>query len=100
MKNLPGQKDAPPPWAGDAARQLIRRAKRATRLKFPAEEKSRIMLEGERAEVSVAELCRREGIHPTMYYQVAEGLHGRQAKHACVATPSFFAEGCALPPAS
>ena len=27
------------------------------------------MLEGVRAEVSVAELCRREGIHPTVYYK-------------------------------
>ncbi len=37
--------------------------------KFPAEEKIRILLEGIRAESSVAELCRREGIHPTVYYQ-------------------------------
>ena len=27
-----------------------------------------ILLEGIRAEISVAELCRREGIHPTVYY--------------------------------
>ena len=55
--------------AGETARQLIRRAKRASRRKFPAEEKIRIVMEGIRAEVSVVELCRREGIHPTIYYK-------------------------------
>ena len=54
---------------GETARQLIRRAKRASRRKFPAEEKIRIVLEGIRGEVSVVELCRREGIHPTIYYK-------------------------------
>ena len=52
---------------GETARQLIRRAKVASRRKFPAEEKIRIVMEGIRAEVSVADLCRREGIHPTIY---------------------------------
>jgi transposase len=46
----------------------LRRTKQITRRKFPAEEKIRILLEGIRAELSVAELCRREGIHPTVYY--------------------------------
>jgi transposase len=54
---------------GETARQLIRRAKQATRRRFPAEEKIRIVMEGIRAEVSVADLCRREGIHPTIYYK-------------------------------
>src|SRR5579862_814431 len=54
---------------GETARQLIRRAKQATRRRFPAEEKIRIVMEGIRAEVSVADLCRREGIHPTVYYK-------------------------------
>src|SRR5579863_3876217 len=36
---------------GETARQLIRRAKYATRRKFPAEEKIRIVMEGIRAEV-------------------------------------------------
>jgi len=58
-----------PARAGESARQLIRRAKQASRRKFPAEEKIRILLEGIRAEVSVVELCRREGIHPTIYYK-------------------------------
>lgn len=55
--------------SGDTPRALIRRAKQATRRRFPTEEKIRILLEGVRAEVSVAELCRREGIHPTVYYK-------------------------------
>ncbi len=62
-------KGTSPARAGEGARQLIRRAKQATRRKFPAEEKSRILLERIRAEVSVVELCRREGIHPTIYYK-------------------------------
>jgi transposase len=55
--------------SGDTARALIRRAKQASRRRFPSEEKIRILLEGVCAEVSVAELCRREGIHPTVYYK-------------------------------
>jgi len=54
---------------GETARQLIRRAKQASRRRFPAGEKIRIVMEGIRAEVSVADLCRREGIHPTIYYK-------------------------------
>jgi len=33
--------------SGETARELIRRAKRASRRKFPAEEKIRILLEGD-----------------------------------------------------
>ena len=55
--------------SGDTARALIRRAKQASRRRFPSEEKVRILLEGVRGEVSVVELCRREGIHPTVYYK-------------------------------
>lgn len=55
--------------SAETARELIRRTKRATRRKFPSEEKIRILVEGIRSEVSVAELCRREGVHPTVYYK-------------------------------
>ena len=55
--------------SGETARALIRRARQASRRRFPSEEKIRILLEGLRAEISVAELCRREGIHPTVYYK-------------------------------
>ena len=60
-------------WQAEArtqeTRQLIRDIKRITRRKFTAEEKIRIVLEGIRGEVAVSELCRREGIHPTIYYK-------------------------------
>ena len=46
----------------------VREIKRATKRKFSAEEKIRIVLEGLRGEDSLASLCRREGIHPNLYY--------------------------------
>ena len=55
--------------SAETARALIRKTKRATRRRFPTEDKIRIVIEGVRGEVSVAELCRREGIHPTIYYK-------------------------------
>jgi len=55
--------------SGETARVLIRRARQASRRRFPSEEKIRILLEGLRAEIPVAELCRREGMHPTVYYK-------------------------------
>ncbi len=48
---------------------IVREIKRRTRRKFTAEEKIRIVLEGLRGEESIADLCRKEGIHPTMYYK-------------------------------
>jgi len=60
---------AGPARSAETARALIRKTKRATRRRFPTEEKIRIVIEGVRGEVSVAELCRREGIHPTIYYK-------------------------------
>lgn len=47
----------------------IRDIKRKTRKKYSAEEKIRIVLEGLRGEVSIAELCRREGINQNLYYK-------------------------------
>ncbi len=48
-----------------AVREIRRRARR----RFSAEEKIRIVLEGLRGEMSVAELCRREGIASNLYYR-------------------------------
>jgi transposase len=48
---------------------IVRDIKRKTRRKFTAEEKIRIVLVGLRGEESITDLCRREGIHPTMYYK-------------------------------
>jgi len=47
----------------------VRDIRRQTRKKYSAEEKIRIVLEGLRGEDSIAELCRREGIAPNMYYK-------------------------------
>jgi transposase len=48
---------------------IVREIKRKTRRKYSAEEKIRIVLEGLRGEESIADLCRREGIHPGIYYK-------------------------------
>ena len=48
--------------------KIVREIKRRTRRKFSAEEKIRIVLEGLRGEETIAELCRREGISPNLYY--------------------------------
>lgn len=47
----------------------VREIRRRTRRKFSAEEKIRIVLDGLRGEMSVAELCRREGIAANLYYR-------------------------------
>ena len=47
----------------------VREIRRRSRKKYSAEEKVRIVLEGLRGEVTIAELCRREGIHPNMFYK-------------------------------
>jgi transposase len=47
----------------------VRNIRRATRKKYTAEEKVRIVLEGLRGENTIAELCRKEGIHPNLYYK-------------------------------
>ena len=51
--------DATTQAQGEAAK-LIRKLRHETRSKFSAEDKIRIVLEGFRKEVGVAELCRRE----------------------------------------
>jgi transposase len=51
------------------AKNVVQQIRRATRRTHGAEEKIRIVVEGLRGEISVAELCRREGIAPTVYYR-------------------------------
>ena len=48
---------------------MVRDIKRATRRKFSADEKILIVLAGLRGEDSIAELCRREGLHQNLYYR-------------------------------
>ena len=50
---------------GDRVAKDIRRA---TRRRFSAEDKIRIVLDGLRGEDSIAELCRKEGIAQGLYY--------------------------------
>jgi len=52
----------------EAVEGKVREIRRKTRRKYSAEEKIRIVLEGLRGEESIAELCRREGIAPNLYY--------------------------------
>jgi transposase len=53
---------------------VVRQIKRNTRRKITAEEKIRIVLEGLKGEESIAEICRREGIAPSMYYKWSKGF--------------------------
>lgn len=52
---------------GGAAR-FINHIRRKTRKRVSAEDKIRIVLEGFRKELPVADLCRREGINASVYY--------------------------------
>ena len=55
-----------------SAEQTVCDIRRQTRRKYNTEEKIR-MVEGLRGEASVAELCRREGINPNLYYTPRRG---------------------------
>ena len=48
---------------------MVKEIKRNTRRKFNSEEKIRIILEGLRGEDSSANICRKEGIAPSIYYK-------------------------------
>jgi len=50
-------------------RDVVKEIRRQTRKKYTPEEKIRIVLEGLRGEISVLELCRREGIAAAVYYK-------------------------------
>jgi transposase len=51
-----------------SSERIVKDIRRATRKQYSAEEKIRIVLDGLRGEHSVAELCRREGIAESLYY--------------------------------
>ena len=51
------------------AKNIVTEIRKATRRKFSAEQKIRIVLEGLRGEIPVSELARREGLAPTVYYR-------------------------------
>jgi transposase len=54
--------------------RLVRDIRRATRKQYSTEEKIRIVLDGLRGEVSIAELRRREGIAESLYYSWSKGF--------------------------
>ncbi len=53
----------------ESAQTTVRRIRRKTRKQYGAEDKIRIVIEGLRGELSVAELCRKEGISQSLYYK-------------------------------
>ena len=55
-------------------RRFVRQVRAATSRKYTSEEKIRIVLEGFRREVTVNELCRREGIKPSNFYSWARSF--------------------------
>ena len=64
-----GQKSsASAPAPKPPAEQVVRDIRRRTRKHHSAEEKIRVVLEGQRGEESIAALCRREGIAESLYY--------------------------------
>ena len=50
-------------------KDVVKQIRKATRRKFSAEEKIRIVLEGLRGQIAISELCRREGIPASAYYK-------------------------------
>ena len=54
------------PGSGD---KLLRKIRKYTSRKYTSEDKIRIVLEGFRKEISVADLCRRENVHAAIYYK-------------------------------
>ena len=52
-----------------ASEKLVKDIRRKTRKIYSAEEKIRIVLDGLRGEMSIAELCRREGLAESVYYK-------------------------------
>ena len=49
-------------------RSFMRQVRAASRRKYTPEEKIRIVLEGFRREITVNDLCRREGVKPGAFY--------------------------------
>ena len=78
----------------EETRSFVRRVRSATRRKYSPEEKIRIVLEGFRREVTVNDLCRREGIKPHSYYSCTKefmeadlSLEAYRLKKTAIPTP-------------
>ena len=57
------------PKTKQSPESVVKEIKRKTRRKFNPEERIRIILEGLKGEDSIAAICRREGIAPSLYYK-------------------------------
>jgi len=66
QNNIDQGQAAEPPT--QETKTFIRQVRAATRRKYAPEDKIRIVLEGFRREVTVSDLCRREGIKPGVFY--------------------------------
>jgi len=60
----PTEKTSPP----ETAEKFVRQYRRRTQRKFSAEDKIRIVIESFKREISIAELCRREGVSTAVFY--------------------------------
>jgi transposase len=69
MSTLQPKAQNQPAAIKDHTTQLIRRVRQATRKRYTAEEKIRIVMEGIRGDDPISTICRREGIHANMYYK-------------------------------
>jgi len=58
------KKEVPP----NTAEKFVRQYRRKTQRRFSAEDKIRIVIESFKREISVAELCRREGVSSAVFY--------------------------------
>ena len=58
----------------EETRSFVRTVKAATRRRYTPEEKIRVVLKGFRREVTVNDLCRREGIKPHSYLRALSKL--------------------------
>ena len=69
MSTLQPKAQNQPAVASDPTTQLIRQVRQATRKRYTAEEKIRIVMEGIRGDDPISAICRCEGIHANMYYK-------------------------------
>ena len=70
--------------------RLVRDIRRATRKQYSAEEKIRIVLDGLRGEVTIAELCRREGIADYVASEVVPAPVNDEPPDLCLRSPVAF----------
>ena len=73
-----------------AKTDVVKQIRKATRRKFSADEKIRIVLEGLRGETPISEICRREGIAASVYYKWSKNFR-RVAFLICFKTSFDFA---------